>query len=72
MKAEVNNNKTRILIIYSFTMSFKKFKLKLAFRVLAVFDVLTSSKFELITYGKDGLKKTTTRFDKQEINNSKI
>jgi len=38
----------------------------IAFRLLAVIDVLFSERFELTTY-KDGKQKSKTRFDKKEI-----
>jgi len=44
-----------------------KRRLIFGFRVYALFDVLFSPKFELITWRKDGSKGPHTKFDKQEI-----
>ena len=50
--------------------SFKAWKLKFWFRLLAIFDVLFAPKFELTTYRKDGSQSAKTKFDKAEIDNA--
>jgi hypothetical protein len=52
-------------------MKLKSIKLKFLFRLLAMFDVLFSEKFELITFDKMGKQKSKTKFDKNEIDNLK-
>lgn len=52
-------------------MKWKNRKLILSFRILAVFDVLFSDKFELIKYDKDRVK-GITKFDYNEIKIAKL
>jgi hypothetical protein len=48
-------------------MKLKARKMIFWFRLLALFDVLFKSKFEIQTWNKDGSKCASTKFDKQEI-----
>jgi len=50
--------------------SCKAMKLKFWFRLFAMFDVLFSEKFELITWNKKGEQKSKTKFSKTEIDNT--
>lgn len=48
-------------------MKIKARKMILFFRIAALFDVLFSRRFDLTTYSKEGRRKASTHFDKQEI-----
>ena len=50
--------------------SFKGMKIKFWLRLFAMFDVLFSEKFELITWNKKGEQKAKTKFSKTEIDNA--
>lgn len=58
-------------------MEWKNRKLILSFRILAMFDVLFSKRFELKTYRKSKVLgilsvKSSTNFDYDEIKNAKL
>lgn len=52
-------------------MKWKNRKLIISFRILAMFDVLFSDKFELIKYDKNRIS-GKTKFDYNEIKNAKV
>lgn len=49
---------------------FKAMKMMFWFRLLSVFDVLFSERFELTTWNKKGEQKSKTKFCKKEIKNA--
>lgn len=48
----------------------KAMKMKFLLRLFAMFDVIFSEKFELITWNKKGEQKSNTKFSKSEIDNA--
>jgi len=47
--------------------SYRAKKIKFLLRLYAIVDILTATRFELVTYKRNGVRKTRTRFDKEEI-----
>lgn len=47
--------------------SFRAWRMKFVFRLIAVMDVIFAKRFELTTYRKDGSWIAKTNFDKAEI-----